>query len=138
MRLTGEFLIPQPEVTEIPVMDSDDFVILATDGEPSSAQFSFSAACFRAAFSHSLPAIIHCPPAGLWDVVSSQEACRLALNNLRKGLSPQAIADMLCQVALKRYTSDNVAVVVVELRRQAEGDSSQDRGRKGFFGGLFG
>lgn len=74
---------------------------------------------------------------GLWDVIGSQEVARLTRRELGRGLAPQEVAVKLCDFALKRYTADNVAVVVVELRQQAGGGSATAGGKKGG-GGLFG
>lgn len=52
---------------------------------------------------------------GLWDVLSSQEAVDLARADLRRGRHPSEVAARLAGVAVKRYTADNAAVVVVDL-----------------------
>lgn len=52
---------------------------------------------------------------GLWDVVSSEEAVKFARSDLMKGKSPQEAAERLTMVALRRYTADNVAVVVIDM-----------------------
>lgn len=56
--------------------------------------------------------------------MSSSDAIRLAKAKYRKGCSSQEIADYLCEIALKRYTSDNVACVVINLGNKEQGQSS--------------
>jgi protein phosphatase 1A len=70
---------------------------------------------------------------GLWDVMSSQEATTLARNNLRRGASPQATAEKLTSLAMKRFTADNVAVVVVDLKGE-EWWGTQGGAKKKMFG----
>ena len=58
-----------------------------------------------------------------------------ARNAFKKGSSPQDVADRLAELAIKRYTADNVAVIVVLL-----GLSGQNKGKAGGNGktkGLF-
>lgn len=76
---------------------------------------------------------------GLWDVISSTEVCRITRTQLAKGLSPQEVAEKLAEFAVKRYTTDNVAVVVVELLPQdgvaaANGKAQKQKGGGGLFG----
>lgn len=58
---------------------------------------------------------------GLWDVVSNETACGVARMCLRSGQSSdQACTDasiLLTRLALARHSSDNVSVVVVDLKR---------------------
>ncbi|XP_055827947.1 protein phosphatase 2C 37-like [Solanum dulcamara] len=59
---------------------------------------------------------------GLWDVVSNETACGVASMCLRSGQSSsdQACTDasiLLTRLALARHSSDNVSVVVVDLKR---------------------
>lgn len=103
----------EPEVTIIERTPGDDFLILASDG--------------------------------LWDVVSNETACRVARMCLREkirapppppeeatlggsaGLGLQLESDSACsdasmlltKLALARHTTDNVSVVVVDLRRSS-------------------
>jgi serine/threonine protein phosphatase PrpC len=46
----------------------------------------------------------------------------------KKGSSPQDVADRLAELAVKRYTSDNVAVVVVLLGLSGQHGSSAGKG----------
>lgn len=48
---------------------------------------------------------------GLWDVVSSKTAARIAASYQ----DPQQAADALVQLALQKHTYDNVTVVVVDV-----------------------
>lgn len=80
---------------------------------------------------------------GLWDVFSSEEAISMTRREMMKGTSAQEAADKLVAWALKRYTADNVAVVVVDLGigAKAAAKAAKDGGKKsggGLFGGLFG
>lgn len=52
---------------------------------------------------------------GLWDVLSSKEVVSLVRADFKRGRHPEEIAQRLAQVAIKRYTADNTAVVVVDL-----------------------
>lgn len=49
------------------------------------------------------------------DVVTSAEAVSTARAALKKKATPQEVAEKLTQMAIKRYTKDNIAVVVVDL-----------------------
>ena len=53
---------------------------------------------------------------GLWDVVSSDEGCKFVKNDLKKGENPTKAAQKLVDIATKRRTPDNVAVVVIDLK----------------------
>lgn len=55
---------------------------------------------------------LHC---GNRDVISSADAVRLVKRQFMIGRSSQEIADYLCEIALKRHTTDNTACVVVDL-----------------------
>ncbi|CAH2060159.1 unnamed protein product [Thlaspi arvense] len=95
------YVICEPEVTVTDRTD-DDCLILATDG--------------------------------LWDVVSNETACSVARMCLRGGrrrrgnpdLAVDSISDKACveasvlltKLALARHSSDNVSVVVIDLRRK--------------------
>lgn len=82
----------EPEITIIERENDDQFVILASDG--------------------------------LWDVVSDTEACELTTRcfkraqerNASKGAAAQVAASVLMRVALDKGSSDNITVVVVDLR----------------------
>lgn len=49
------------------------------------------------------------------DVVTSAEAVATARGALKKRSTPEEVARKLTQMALNRYTKDNVAVVVIDL-----------------------
>jgi serine/threonine protein phosphatase PrpC len=78
---------------------------------------------------------------GLWDAVPAADALRYARAQFRAGRSAQGVAEALTELALKRYTADNVAVAVVDLlgpeRRAGDGGEGGKKGG-GLFGGLFG
>jgi len=77
-----------PEVTVTERSDGDECLILASDG--------------------------------LWDVVSNEDACEVARACLRRGRAKWCAeaAALLTKLALARRSSDNVSVVVVDLRRR--------------------
>ncbi|KAK4776985.1 hypothetical protein SAY86_005673 [Trapa natans] len=97
------YVIPDPEVTVTERTEQDMCLILASDG--------------------------------LWDVVSNETACTVARKCLRsqKPPSPPGSADLsvgeasdkacsdastlLTKLALARHSTDNISVVVVDLRR---------------------
>ena len=84
------YVIAEPEVTVTERTDGDECLILASDG--------------------------------LWDVVSNDTACGVARMCLRASpeSSDTACSDasiLLTKLALARHSSDNVSVVVVDLRR---------------------
>jgi len=54
---------------------------------------------------------------GLWDVMSSEDAVRFVSQQFKKGRSAEAITGNLVDLAIKRYTTDNVAAVVIDLRQ---------------------
>lgn len=73
---------------------------------------------------------------GLWDAMPISEATRWARKEFKAGRSPQQVADSLTAIAMKRYTSDNVAVVVIDLKRPGEWTQKPGRAtgqRKGIF-----
>lgn len=76
---------------------------------------------------------------GLWDCMPAGEACRFARQQFRGGKSAQQVADALVDIALKRYTTDNVAVVVADLKGPEGWQKKTVKGKGGrLFGGLFG
>ncbi|KAI4382816.1 hypothetical protein MLD38_008729 [Melastoma candidum] len=90
------FVIPDPEVTVTARTEEDECLILASDG--------------------------------LWDVVSNETACGVAGMCLRAQRPPDGAAEssdracadgsmLLTKLALARHSSDNVSVVVVDLRK---------------------
>ncbi|XP_074592631.1 putative protein phosphatase 2C 6 [Curcuma longa] len=95
-RFLRPWVIPVPEVSFMPRNEGDDCLILASDG--------------------------------LWDVMSTEEvgdvACRLLRwhrrNGLVDGASPaQAVADHLTELAYQKNSSDNISVVVVDLKSRS-------------------
>eukprot|EP01023_Acetabularia_acetabulum_P000089 TRINITY_DN10041_c0_g1_i3.p1 TRINITY_DN10041_c0_g1~~TRINITY_DN10041_c0_g1_i3.p1 ORF type:complete len:427 (-),score=69.65 TRINITY_DN10041_c0_g1_i3:604-1884(-) len=52
---------------------------------------------------------------GLWDVMDSLEVTRYVRQHFTRRRDPQWIAEGLANLAIKRYTSDNVAVVIVDM-----------------------
>lgn len=71
---------------------------------------------------------------GLWDVVSNQEACTLAMRCMQKAREKGACdtnaarltATVLTRAAIDRGSRDNVTVVVVDLRPPAGDDKKTD------------
>lgn len=62
---------------------------------------------------------------GLWDVMTNEEAGEVARRLLRRrrrslmadGISPaQAVADNLTEIAIARNSSDNISIIVVDLK----------------------
>lgn len=100
------YVIPDPEVTVTDRTDEDECLILASDG--------------------------------LWDVVPNETACGVARMCLRgadaaEGEDSDAAAAhnacsdaalLLTKLALARQSSDNVSVVVVDLRKRRNNQSS--------------
>lgn len=62
---------------------------------------------------------------GLWDVMSSKAAVEFARKDLQKGRSLQSVADRLADIAIRRYSEDNIAVVVIDLGGGKEGWGKQ-------------
>ncbi|KAF3571212.1 hypothetical protein F2Q69_00060997 [Brassica cretica] len=97
------YVIPEPEVTFMPRAREDECLILASDG--------------------------------LWDVMSNQDACEFARRRIlwwhkKNGALPlaergvgedqacQAAADYLSKLALQKGSTDNISVIVVDLKAQ--------------------
>lgn len=59
------------------------------------------------------------------DVMSSKEAVDFARKDLKKGRSLQSIADKLANIAMRRYSMDNIAIILIDL-----GGGKADRGKK--------
>lgn len=87
------WIIPVPEITFMTREDEDECLILASDG--------------------------------LWDVMSNDEVGEVARCIIRRrrrtmptdGISPaQAVADSLTEIAFSRSSSDNISIVVVDLK----------------------
>ncbi|XWS16198.1 hypothetical protein CRYUN_Cryun34aG0064600 [Craigia yunnanensis] len=97
------WIIPEPEVVFIPRAREDECLILASDG--------------------------------LWDVISNEEACEVARRRILlwhkkngvpslvergKGIDPAACAaaEYLSMLAIQKGSSDNISVIVVDLKAQ--------------------
>ena len=89
VKFTGDPVVATPDVTEIPLKEEDEFVILASDG--------------------------------LWDVMSSEDAVEFVRKDLQKGRTLQSAADKLANIALRRYSEDNIGIVIVDLGGGKEG-----------------
>ncbi|MEW5301452.1 MAG: hypothetical protein WDW36_004312 [Sanguina aurantia] len=77
---------------------------------------------------------------GLWDVLSPGDAVKWARKEFKAQSTPEQVADFLTAMALKRYTTDNVAVVVVDLAGPAYWDPRSPANKpaaKSMFGGFF-
>ncbi|XWS12103.1 hypothetical protein CRYUN_Cryun37aG0061700 [Craigia yunnanensis] len=102
-RYLKPWIIPEPEVMFITRAREDECLILASDG--------------------------------LWDVISNEEACEVARRRILlwhkkngvpslvergKGIDPaaQAAAEYLSQLAIQKGSSDNISVIVVDLKAQ--------------------
>ncbi|XP_021294274.1 protein phosphatase 2C 16-like [Herrania umbratica] len=102
-RYLKPWIIPEPEVMFIPRAREDECLILASDG--------------------------------LWDVISNEEACEVARRRILlwhkkngvpslvergKGIDPaaQAAAEYLSMLAIQKGSSDNISVIVVDLKAQ--------------------
>ncbi|KAK8545219.1 hypothetical protein V6N13_066509 [Hibiscus sabdariffa] len=94
-RYLKPWIIPVPEVTFTTRTDEDECLILASDG--------------------------------LWDVMTNEEAGEVARRLLRRqrrrsliaddGVSAaQAVADSLTEIAIGRHSSDNISVIIVDLK----------------------
>lgn len=53
--------------------------------------------------------------------MSSKEAVDFVRRDLQKGRGLQATADKLANIALRRYSTDNIAVVLIDLGGGREG-----------------
>ncbi len=62
---------------------------------------------------------------GLWDVMTSKDAVEFARKDLQKGRSLQSVADKLANIALRRYSEDNIAIVIIDLGGGKEGWGKQ-------------
>ncbi|TQE02379.1 hypothetical protein C1H46_012018 [Malus baccata] len=93
-RYLRPWIIPVPEVTFMTRTDEDECLILASDG--------------------------------LWDVMTNEEVGEVARHHLRRrrrsistldDVSPaQVVADHLTEIAYGRNSSDNISIVVVDLK----------------------
>ena len=65
---------------------------------------------------------------GLWDVMTSKDAVDFARKDLQKGRSLQSVADKLANIALRRYSEDNIAIVIIDLGGGKDGWGKQKSG----------
>lgn len=75
---------------------------------------------------------------GLWDCMPPAEAIRYARSQFKQGKSAQAVADALVEIAIKRYTTDNVAVIVADMKGADAWKARPKSNRKGLLSGFFG
>lgn len=101
-RYMSPFIIPVPEITFMTRSDEDECLILASDG--------------------------------LWDVMSNDEVGEVARRLLRRrrrsmvdtDISPaQVVADNLTQLAIGRNSSDNISIIVVDLKSRRKPQATQ-------------
>jgi len=52
---------------------------------------------------------------GLWDVISDEEACKMASSMIKEGKTPQEVAKELLRKALTEGSTDNISITVVVL-----------------------
>ncbi|KAF5841103.1 phosphatase 2C-like domain-containing protein [Dunaliella salina] len=69
---------------------------------------------------------------GLWDVMQPREAMLYARKELLRGKSAQEVAESLVEVALKRYSSDNISTLVVDFK-DPEYWAGQNKKPRGFW-----
>lgn len=54
---------------------------------------------------------------GFRDVMSSADAVRFVSRQFKKGASTQDVTNALVDLAIKRYSTDNVAAIVIHLQQ---------------------
>ncbi len=59
---------------------------------------------------------------GIWDVLSDQEASKIVFSAIKEGLSMQGVAQRLVESAFKKQSSDNLSVLIVDLRENELND----------------
>eukprot|EP00892_Ulva_mutabilis_P004092 jgi/Ulvmu1/2054/UM120_0050.1 len=75
---------------------------------------------------------------GLWDFYSQNDAMRYAREAIKAGVSAQDVAENLVDRSLKRYTSDNVAVIVVKFPWGiSQGQTTKSKSKNKKFMGIF-
>ena len=134
-------VVATPDVTEMPFGPDDEFLLLASDGlwcaAPCGGRFlswrrhARGRACIR--LSDGAPAWRR--RAGTSSAAGTQSCLRG--RRFQAGASCQEVADKVAELALKRYTSDNVAVVVVDLGGGAKGWGAPTAKAKGGLFGIF-
>jgi serine/threonine protein phosphatase PrpC len=169
-KFSSDPVIVEPDVTEVRFLPGDEFLLMATDGlwdcmKPPEA-VAYARKQFKAGGGKlsAWGAVAGCPRGGLLSTVSCSagrmrcltRAITLPPPSLSSphphtlvtphppGKDAQQVADLMTSIAVKRYTADNVAVVVVDLRADKQAGSSSGGSRSkgggggGLFGGLFG
>lgn len=58
-------------------------------------------------------------------------------SQFKQGKSVQAVADALVEIAIRRYTTDNVAVIVADLKGAEAWKARPKSTRKGLLSGFF-
>jgi hypothetical protein len=88
------------------------------------------------AFAHSAATDHHPPP----PLRSAHYHTHNHRSQFKQGKSAQGVADSLVDIALKRYTTDNVAVIVADMKGGKEAWTAKPKAapRKGLLSGLFG
>lgn len=56
---------------------------------------------------------------GLWDVISDEDAVKIARKALATGKSPNDVAEDLCDLAIRLGSSDNVTVIIVKFIQES-------------------
>lgn len=59
-------------------------------------------------------------------------------SQFKQGKSAQQVADCLVEIAIKRYTTDNVAVIVADMKGTDAWKARPKSNRKGLLSGFFG
>ncbi|XP_061976791.1 protein phosphatase 2C 37-like [Populus nigra] len=103
------YVIPEPDVTLTERMAGDEFLILASDGlwdvVPNDTACGVVRTCLRA----------RKPPSPPGSPGSDAAVARAAIESSDKSCSDASV--LLTKLALARHSTDNVSVVVVDLRR---------------------
>lgn len=65
------------------------------------------------------------------------DGCWCCRSQFKQGKSAQAVADALVEIAIKRYTTDNVAVIVADMKGADAWKARPKSNRKGLLSGFF-
>lgn len=98
-------VVATPDVTELVLKDTDEFVVIASDG--------------------------------LWDVMPSRDVIQVARNNFKRRATAQEVAEKLADLAMKRHTTDNVGIIVVDLGGGKNGWGAAKPKQPGLFTRMF-
>jgi protein phosphatase PTC1 len=101
-----EFVVGSPYTTETELCEEDEFLILACDGVSMSRLANFI--------------LYLCQFRQLWDVAGDQQAVDL----IREIPDAQEASKTLLSYALNRSTTDNVTVLIVRFKKEAERNES--------------